>query len=237
MTLLVLERVGKHHREGPRERVVLRDASLELDAGELGVVWGQRRSGRSTLLRVAAGIELADSGSVRFDGRELAAERHGLLGDEIGFCQKTFGYDLALSVVEVVAVALLARGVEQHEARERARAALERTGAAGCAAMAPAALDCAETVRVELARALALAPRLLVVDEPTKGVELLERDEILLLLRSLADDGLAVLASTGESTVLAGCDRALTLDDGELHSTGAPELAEVLPLRRAAGPA
>jgi ABC-type multidrug transport system ATPase subunit len=103
--------------------------------------------------------------------------------------------------------------------------------------MAPAELDCAETVRVELARALALAPRLLVVDEPTKGVELLERDEILLLLRSLADDGLAVLASTGESTVLAGCDRALTLDDGELHSTGAPALAEVLPLRRTAGPA
>jgi ABC-type multidrug transport system ATPase subunit len=236
MTLLALDCVGKHHRDGPRDRVVLRDASMELDAGELGVVWGQRRSGRSTLLRVAAGIELADSGTVRFDGRDLAAQRHGLLGDEIGYCQKTLGYDLGLAVLEVVAVALLARGVAQDEARERARAAMERVGAASCSAMAPVELDCAEAVRVELARALALQPRLLVVDEPTKGVEMLERDEILLLLRSLADEGIAVLASTGESTALAGADRALTLDEGQLRSTAAPELAEVLPLRRAAGP-
>jgi putative ABC transport system ATP-binding protein len=242
MTLLALEHVGKRYSDGPRERVALRDVSMQLDAGQLGVIWGLRRSGRSTLLRLAAGIEAPDNGSVRFDGRDLAAERHTLLGDGIGYAQKVFAWDHSLTVLEVVTVALLARGVEQGEAGSRARSALERTGAASAATLAPGELDTAEAVRVELARALVLEPRLLIVDEPTKGVDLLERDEILLLLRSLAEEGTGVLMSTGESTALAGADRAFALGDGELRSASVPEvpqaaeLADVLPLRRAAGP-
>jgi ABC-type sugar transport system ATPase subunit len=73
-----------------------------------------------------------------------------------------------------------------------------------------------------------------VVDEPTKGVDLLERDEILLLLRSLANEGIAVLASTGESTGLSGTDRAFALGEGELRAAQTRELAPVLPLRRPA---
>ena len=75
MSLLELERVAKRYRDGQLERVVLREVSLDLDGGELAVVWGLRRSGRSTLLRVAAGIEAPDEGVVRFDGRDLAV--HG----------------------------------------------------------------------------------------------------------------------------------------------------------------
>ena len=74
-------------------------------------------------------------------------------------------------------------------------------------------------MRVALARALALEPSLLVIDEPTRGVDLLERDAILALLRSLADEGIAVLISTGEATALAGADRALSLADGELRGS------------------
>ena len=64
-------------------------------------------------------------------------------------------------------------------------------------------------------------------------VELAERDQILLLLRGIADDGIAVLASTGDSTALSGCDVALSIGEGELRRSE-PELAPVLPLRRAA---
>jgi len=68
MSLLALEGVGKRYRDGARERIALREVSLALEAGELAAVWGLRRSGRSTLLRVAAGIEQPDEGVVRFDG-------------------------------------------------------------------------------------------------------------------------------------------------------------------------
>jgi ABC-type sugar transport system ATPase subunit len=73
-----------------------------------------------------------------------------------------------------------------------------------------------------------------VIDEPTSSVELLERDPILSLLRSLADEGIAVLMSTGDATALSGSDRALSLSEGELRGETSPELAPVVALRRLA---
>jgi len=234
MTLLALDGVRVRHSEGGRERVVLRDVSLDLDAGELAVVWGLRRSGRSTLLRVAAGLAAPDAGAVRFDGRDLAAHRERLLGDGIGYVQRRLRWAEGQSVLDQATGALLARGLAPSAARMRARAALERAGAERCAGLRLGKLDAGEAVRVALARALALEPRLLVVDEPTKGVDLMERDEILRLLRSLADGGMAVLASTGDSAALSGADRTLALSDGELRGSVTPELAQVVPLRPAA---
>jgi ABC-type multidrug transport system ATPase subunit len=234
MSLLELEQVGKRYRDGQLERVVLAEVSLELDSGELTVVWGLRGAGRSTLLRVAAGIEAPDEGVVRFAGRDLAVHGEEVLGAGIGYCQKTLGYTGSQLVIDQVMVSLLARGVSPGRARSRASAALKRAGADGATGLRIAALDTAETVRVALARVLALEPRLLVVDDPIQGVDLLERDGILSLLRSLADDGMAVLASTSESTALAGADRTLALSEGELRGPPARELASVLPLRRSA---
>jgi predicted ABC-type transport system involved in lysophospholipase L1 biosynthesis ATPase subunit len=235
MTLLALEHVGKRCKDGTHERAVLREVSFELDSGELAVVWGLRRSGRSTLLRVAAGIEAPDTGLVRFQGQDLAGTGEEVLGDGIGYVQRTFPSADGRAALELVVVSLLAQGIPLAQARVRAREALERVGAERCATLRAGELDSAETVRVALARALAPRPRLLVVDEPTKGVDLLERDGILLLLRSLADEGLAVLASARESTALSGADRALALSEGELRGSATPELAPVLELRRAVG--
>jgi len=232
MTLLQLERVGRRHRQDGHERVVLRDVTLELDAGELAVVWGLRRSGRSTLLRVAAGIEAPDTGAVRFAGRDLAGG--GALGGGIGYCRRGRGGMEGRDVLDELLLAQLARGTPQPVARSRAFSALERAGAEQCAARTARELDTAETVRAAIARALVLEPSLLVLDEPTAGVDLLARDGILSLLRALADEGAAVLIATGEATALSGADRALSLTEGELRGSCAPELATVLPLRRRA---
>jgi putative ABC transport system ATP-binding protein len=234
MSLLTLSGVSKCSREGQLERVVLRDLSLELSARELTVVWGLRGSGRSMLLRIAAGIERPDAGTVCFEGRDLADDGQDALGAGIGYCQKTLPPGGSQSVLDLVMLSLLARGVSASHARSRAREALERVGVAASAAAAVSALDTAETVRVALARVLALAPRVLVIDDPIGGVDLLERDGILALLRRIADDGAAVLASTGESTGLSGADRTLTLSEGQLRGPEPAELADVLPLRRTA---
>ncbi|HEV3047038.1 MAG TPA: ATP-binding cassette domain-containing protein [Solirubrobacteraceae bacterium] len=234
MSLLELQRVAKRYREDQLERVVLRDVSLSLDAGELALAWGLRGCGRSTLLRVAAGVEAPDAGVVCFDGRDLSSHGDELFGAGVGYCQRLLpsGSQVAL---ELVLMPLLASGVAPAQARTRARAALERTDAIDCARRRLSALDTAETVRLSLARVLAHEPRLIVIDDPIQGVELLQRDGLLALLRSLADDGLAVLASTTESTALSGADRALTLSDGELRGLPHRQLAPVLPLRRAGG--
>lgn len=234
MSLLALEGVTRRYRSGAHERVVLDRVSLELDAGELLAVWGLRRSGRSTLLRVAAGIEPPDAGIVRFRGEDLSRSR-GALGSGIGFCRAAGGDSEAREALDELIAGQLARGVPQATAHSRAFAALERVGATDCAPRRINELDGGESVRVSIASALALEPSLLVIDEPTKGVDLLERDSILALLRSLADEGVAVLASVGEATALSGADRALSLSDGELRGSLSPELAAVVPLRRRAG--
>ena len=197
MSLLSLERVGKRYRRGMRERIALREISLEIDSGEYVVVWGLRRSGRSTLLRIAAGIETPDEGVVRFAGRDLADNGAEGLGEGIGYCQKTLRPGDG-RVLEQLTVTLMARGIPAGRARTHAQAALQRTGVGQCARLEPEELTSDEAVRVAFARTLAAEPQLVVADEPTSGVELNERDGILALLRSLADEGIAVLASTGE---------------------------------------
>ena len=235
MSLLEFEHVSKAYGRGRRQCVVLRDVSLELDVGELVAVWGLRRSGRSTLLRVAAGVEPADSGVVRFAGRDLAAHHGGGLGRAIGYCRKMFRPAEGQTVLEEVMVGLLARGASPEVARTRARNALERTGAEPCAGLKANELDSAEAVRVAIAQTVSHRPSLLVIDDPTLGVDLLARDGILLLLRSLADDGIAVLTSTAEATGLSGADRALSLGEGELNGSLSPKLATIVPLRAPVG--
>jgi ABC-type multidrug transport system ATPase subunit len=234
MSLLELDRVGKRYRSGDLERVVLRDVSLDVQPGELTVIFGLRGSGRSTLLRIAAGIESPDDGTVRFDGRDLASAAEEVLGDGIGFCQRSPFSRGSRSVLELVMLSLLARGVPGAGARLTASRALEQAGVAHASSASLSGLDTDEAMRVGIARVLALAPRVLIIDDPIQGVDLLQRDALLGLLRSLANEGIAVLVSSGESTALSGADQTLSLSDGELRGPPPSELAPVLPMRRAA---
>jgi ABC-type multidrug transport system ATPase subunit len=229
MTLLILQHATKHFTSGLRQTVALRDVSLDVDRGECVAVYGLRRSGRTTLLRVAAGMLPLDAGKVLFDGHSLADGRSHL-GSEIGYCNPSFDRAQGGSVADHVAVALLAHGVGRIRARDRAEAALERTGAAACTHLDPRELHPEELLRAGIARALVTDPQLLLLDEPTNGVDLLERDALLELIRTIADDGVAVLMTVGEP--VAGADRVLSLDGGELRGHALPETAPVVSLRR-----
>jgi len=133
-------------------------------------------------------------------------------------------------VLEELIAAQLALGVRSSGARCRASQALERAGAGACAARRPAELDRAESVRVAIARALLQEPAMLIVDEPTTGVEDLERVRILELLRSLTAEGIAILMSVDKGNGLFAADRALSLSEGRLRGHLAPEVAQVLPM-------
>lgn len=234
MSLLELIDVRKRHTNGGRAVTVLEHASLSLGAGELVAVWGLRGSGRTTLLRLAAGIDAPDAGTVSFDGRDLARHGEEILGREIGYCQKAFRTAGARTALGEILVGLLVNGIAPTDARLRAAEALERVVGSQLGARQISECDSGERTRVALAHALALRPRLLVIDEPVAGVELHQRDAILQLLRALADDGLAVLMTVGDLTGLSGADQALTIGEGELSSGARIELAPVLPLRPAA---
>jgi len=233
MSLLSIEHATKRYRRGRLERVAIKDVSLEIEPEELVAVWGAKRSGRSTLLRVASGIEAPEEGSVTFRGRDLARWRNSILGRGIGYCQMSFPSVDSGLVVEHIAAGLLAQHASLKHARRRAQEMLAKVDAAHCGQLQCHELDGGEAVRVAIATALVTAPALLVIDEPTNGVDLLERDPILTLLRSLANEGPAVLMSTGDAQGLSGADRALSLDNGELSGDCKPSAAPVVPLRRA----
>jgi putative ABC transport system ATP-binding protein len=231
MTLLEIERVSKCYGRGSRERVALHDVTLHVDLGELVAVWGQRHSGRSTLLKIAAGLEKPDAGRVSFEGRDLDSRSGKTARAALHYCRRRFNQEHGELVLDQLVTGQLMRGVPPSLARTRARDALARVDATRCGGLHPSELSGSEIVLVSIARALAHLPKLLVIDEPAVGVELRERDRILLLLRSLTEDGTAVLMTTGDTTGLSGTDRALLLSKGELRGEpGVPGLAPVVNL-------
>jgi putative ABC transport system ATP-binding protein len=232
--LLSIRHVTKRHGHGRIERLALSDVSLEVEPGEMVAVWGLRRSGRTTLVRVAAGMERPDEGSVFFAGEDLARCRDRVLGSEIGCAQFHFSPGEGGSVLDQVVGGLLAERISPPAARRRAKEALTNVGAESCAEFSPHELNAGETVRVALARALVASPRLLVIDEPTNGVDLPDRDPILMLLRRIANGGVAVLMTTRDGAALSGVDRVFTLDHGELRGGVSQPTASVSQLRRPA---
>lgn len=231
MALLSIENVSKSYRRGNRERVALSGVTLEIGAGELAVVLGTRKSGRSTLLRIAAGLERPDEGLVRLEGIPISQLRD-VVGRKVSFCRAAFSPMEGDRVIEHVAAALLAQRVRLPRARRMAESALERAQVLECARMHPDELSGTERVRVAIARALAPGPRVLVSDDPFAGTGKLHADGILRLLRAVADEGVAVMMSTDDATCIAGTDSVYSLDAGRLHGDARAQPAEVVPLRR-----
>lgn len=223
MTLLEVEHVHKSFRRGARTVTALDDVSLTVDVGEHVSIWGGGRSGRTTLLRIAAALEQPDRGVVRFAGGDDDARRRCWV-DASPLAARQ-------AILDYVALPLLAAGVSTRDAHERAREQLARVGAAACAEMRGAELDPCDLLRVGLAQVLIQGPRLLIVDEPTRDIDVLEREPIMLLLRGIANAGTAVLMTTGDAVGVAGVDRALTLAGGRIRTHVAREPATVIPLR------
>jgi ABC-type Mn2+/Zn2+ transport system ATPase subunit len=231
--LLSLEHVT--HRYSAKA-IGLDDASLELDAGELVAVWGPPRSGRTTLLEVAAGLLDPDEGAVRFDG----GPPRGALGREDGIAWAVDGPEAFIAaagerVLDQVAWPAL-RVTSRWRARDRADELLTRCGGEGLADAEPWQLSHAERVRVLLARSLVHRPRLVLLDEPAAGSPKPERERLWELLRSLTrEEGLAVLATDHDGYAFAGA-RTLTLQRGALRGESAQPAAVVSLDARRAGP-
>ena len=236
MSLLVLDSVSKRFPRGARgrEQLVLRGVSLEVASGDVVAVWGRRRSGRSTLLRVAGGIEPPSDGVVRFAGGDL--RRSPMLGVPrgIGYCTTSFTRMLGETVVEHVAAPLLGHDVSVLQAEVRAYEALRRVGAERCAALDPDGLDHSEAVCVGIARALVAEPSCCWwTSRRADSTRPQPRRDPRAAALACGSERIAVLVTVDEATALAGADRALTLDGGELRGATASVTAAVVPLRRA----
>jgi ABC-type ATPase involved in cell division len=224
MSLFAFEHVTKRYPDGRRPLTVLDDVSFEVDAGDFVGVWGMRRSGKSTLLRLAAGIELPDEGRILFDDQDVT----GLSGDAraellrahgIGFVSSDWRPSVSQTAIEYVAVSLLADSLSLGRARHVARQQLERMGVLNCAHMFTDRLSLGEALRVSLAQALVREPRLLLVDEPAVLPSPSERHELYGLLTSLGRSSApAVLVASEDVGIVRRARRMMTIGAGTLRS-------------------
>lgn len=224
---LSLECVSKSYWRGPHETAVLKDIELDVHDGECVAVWGQRGSGKTTLLKVAAGLEAPDAGVVCFKGSDLRTLSRAallrLLREEIGWARRSGPESDELDVLDYVALPLL----KQHtlrRARRRSAAALAKVGVADCSAGRWDDLTDGERTLVSIAHAMVRMPSLLVVDDPTANLDVLQREQVMGLLRSTAErDWIAVLITVPDMPSMVHAHRIGSLSDGRLLvPTGAP---------------
>ncbi|HET7198869.1 MAG TPA: ABC transporter ATP-binding protein [Burkholderiales bacterium] len=212
----------------------LRDVSLEVDAGERVALIGPNGAGKTTCFNVLNGQLAPDAGEVRLDGVSLAGlAPHEIARRGVGRTFQVAALFASMTVRENLQMALLARrglqrsllGSAARCCRAEAEALLERVALAEDAARPCAALAYGALKRLELALALAQAPRVLLMDEPTAGLAAAERAELMALASGLArSENIAVLFTEHDMDVVFGfASRVLVLHLGELIAGGAPE--------------
>lgn len=193
---------------------------MEVVAGELFAIYGKRASGKTTLLEIAAGLAEPDRGAVYFEDRNLAElsgrDLSRLHREQIGWVERNGPQ--ANDVPMRVQVALpLYRSTSRRDADRRAVTMLERVGAGDYAdALWPDLPDTAR-VFVAIAQALIREPQLLIVDDPIYGLAVTEREQVVGLLRDLAENaGLGVLLAVPEMPAMLHAHQARILAAGKL---------------------
>ncbi len=204
--------------------VANRDVSFEVVPGELVGIIGPNGAGKSTLFEIITGFYRPDSGEVRLDGARLTGlspDRVCRLGVARTF-QKLRPFP-GLTVLENVVVGALTRTRDVRHAREQARAILDRVGLADKGDAHARTLSTGQRKRLELARALATRPRLLLLDEVTGGVDQGSIPGLVRLVRELHQGGLTVLVIEHNMRVItAVAQRIVALYLGEVIADGPP---------------
>jgi predicted ABC-type transport system involved in lysophospholipase L1 biosynthesis ATPase subunit len=241
MGLLEFRDVGKRYRDGEREIAALDGVSLEVEEGDFVGVRGRRRSGKSTLLQVAAGLLAADSGQVRVCDVDLGglgeSERVRFLRGRVGIACADWRPHRQMSVVDYVAMPLLSGGgVSPRSARIRARKALERVGGLAHGELSTSELSLGEMVRAGVAQALVAEPLLLLVDEPPVLRSPSEGRALYQLLDSLGSDpGLALVVASEDLELAQRAPRLLSISNGKVRVMVEPGTIVPFPERRTDG--
>lgn len=226
MSLLVAEGLRKHF--GPHQ--VLRGVDLEVAEGTVTCLIGASGSGKSTLLRCLNLLETVDDGSVHFEGREITDPRvdADAVRRRIAMVFQAYNLFPHLSVLDNITLSpRRVGGVRRGEAEQRARDLLERFGLVDKAAAHPDGLSGGQQQRVALIRAIAMRPRVLLLDEVTSALDPMLVGEVLAVVRELQGEGMTMVLATHEMAFAREvADQVVFMRDGVVHEQGTA--AEVL---------
>lgn len=198
----------------------LRDVTLEVGPAEYVAITGPSGCGKSTLLHLVGCVDTPTSGSIVFEGRDVAglneSERSRIRLTRIGFVFQRFFLLPMLTAAENIELPQSEAGVSAAERRARTRTLLDYVGLGDRADHLPSQLSGGEMQRVAIARALANRPALLVADEPTGELDETTGDHIADLFDRVHADGTAILLVTHNAALASRASRRLTMKSGAL---------------------
>lgn len=229
-----LRSVSKRFQNGRQTVTALQDVDLDIARGEFVVIQGPTGHGKTTLLQMLGALDRPSSGSILFEGNDLArmgeAALAGLRSRAFGFVFQTFNLIPTLSARENVETALVPLGVSSDERRSKAAAALAEVGLSARTGHLPSQLSGGEQQRVAIARALVGQPEVILADEPAGNLDEGTREEIMDLLSGLWEAReQTVVVVTHDSAVARRGSRRIWIREGRVaeSSSIAPEPSRV----------
>ncbi|MBV0893079.1 amino acid ABC transporter ATP-binding protein [Paracoccus sp. Z118] len=241
--MIVFDRVSKSYGG----LTVLHDINLTVAPGEVISLIGPSGSGKSTLLRCINHLEPIDSGSITVDGELIGYRQEGDLAFElsekqiarqrarIGMVFQNFNLFGHLTALEnVIEAPIHVLGIPRRDAEEQAAELLTRVGLAQKMHNYPRMLSGGQQQRVAIARALAMKPKVVLFDEPTSALDPELVDEVLDVMRALAEEGMTMVVVTHEmSFAREVCNRVAFMEAGRIVECGSPaEIANDPAFRR-----
>ncbi|MEO5962625.1 MAG: LPS export ABC transporter ATP-binding protein [Thermomonas sp.] len=220
--MLVVQGLRKRYNA----REVVRDFGLTLEAGEVVGLLGPNGAGKTTCFYMIVGLVPADAGSITLDGNDITDEpmyARAKLG--VGYLPQEPSVFRKLSVADNIRLVLeLRKDLDEHGRERELSNLLDELQIGHVADQAGASLSGGERRRVEIARALAGKPRLILLDEPFAGVDPISVNEIQRIVKHLKDRGIGVLITDHNvRETLDICDRAYILAEGAVLAQGAPD--------------
>lgn len=223
--MIELQQVNKTYSYKKANAVhALVDVSLRIEEGELTAIVGKSGSGKSTLLNILGCMDTFESGSYRFDGKDIthASERKlaAVRNQDIGFVVQDFALiadDTALQ--NVMLPFYFSRRTSLREARIRATHALELLGMKSMVHKPVNKLSGGQKQRVAIARAVVHHPRLILADEPTGALDTRTAAEIMDVFQELHQRGSTILIVTHDPSIAQQCSRIIEIQDGRIVSS------------------
>ncbi len=213
-------------RKRYKSREVVRDFGLHLNAGEVVGLLGPNGAGKTTCFYMIVGLVPADAGRITLDGKDITGEpMYARAKRGVGYLPQEPSVFRKLGVADNLRLVLELRPDLDRAGRERELAnLLDELQVAHVAEQSGASLSGGERRRVEIARALAAKPRLILLDEPFAGVDPISVGEIQRIVVHLKNRGIGVLITDHNVRETLGiCDRAYILNEGAVLAQGAPD--------------
>jgi sulfate transport system ATP-binding protein len=215
---IVVENVSKNFGDF----VAIENVSLEVPSGSLTALLGPSGGGKSTLLRVIAGLEQPDSGTVILDGQDLTASPARERG--VGFVFQHYAAFKHMTVRDNVAYGLKIRKRPKDEITGRVKELLDLVHLGGFADRYPAQLSGGQRQRMALARALAVEPKVMLLDEPFGALDATVRKELRAWLRRLHEDVhvTTIFVTHDQEEAMEVAEQIVVLNEGHVEQEGTP---------------